>query len=158
MFHLIGGWMVREYRTWGVIMTSMLFILAVPVVNKGNASSSGKFLNTVFARIYKSPTRSIVVLLIILCAFLPWELKISSDFTIVPLHQIQVTPQVEGHIIKIYVDQGSRVNVNSLLLAGIENLDLAELSGNQGRIGCEESCSGSPKQDPARRRLKRPED
>ncbi|MBN2319284.1 MAG: efflux RND transporter periplasmic adaptor subunit [Acidobacteria bacterium] len=125
MFYLIGGWMVREYRTWGVIMASMLLVMAVPAVNRKNASSSGKFLKAVFARIYKSPTRSIVILLIILCAFLPWELKISSDFTIVPLKQVQVTSQVEGRLIDIHVDQGSRVSANSLL-AEIENLDLAD--------------------------------
>ena len=125
MFHLIGGWMVHEYRTWGVIMTSMLFLMAVPVVKKENVSASGKFLKAIFARVFKSPKLSILILLILLCAFLPWELKISGDFTIVPLQHVLVTPQVEGHIIKIFVDEGSRVAANSLL-AEIENLDLAD--------------------------------
>ncbi|MBN2243528.1 MAG: efflux RND transporter periplasmic adaptor subunit [Acidobacteria bacterium] len=125
MVHLIGGWMIREYRTWGAIIAAMLFVMTMPAVGKENATSSGKFLKAVFTRIYRSPRRSIALLLLFLCAFLPWELKISSDFTIVPLKQVQITPQVEGHITKIFVDQGSRVAANSIL-AEIENLDLAE--------------------------------
>ena len=125
MIYLIGGWMIREYRTWGVIMTSMLFVMAAPVVVKFDLSSSGKFVKTLFVLIRKSPKLSIALLLIVLVAFLPWELKISSDFTIVPLQRNSVTPKVSGNIIKIYVDEGSRVSTDSLL-AEMENLEIAE--------------------------------
>jgi putative peptide zinc metalloprotease protein len=125
MTRLIGGWMVQEYRTWGVIMASMLFAMAVPVVIKVNVSGSGKFLKAIFVRIRKSPKLSIALLFIVLGAFFPWELKITGDFTIVPQQYVAVTPLVEGNIIKIYVDEGSRVSAGSLL-AGIENLELTD--------------------------------
>jgi len=125
MGYHISGWLVREYETWGVIMASILFALAAPAAIKVKVPASGNFLKAVFVRIRKSPKFSILLLLIILCSFLPWELKISSDFTIVPLKEVSVTPQVSGHIIKIYVDESTRVSVNTVL-AEIQNLQLAD--------------------------------
>lgn len=125
MAHLIGGWMVREYRTWGMIMFTVLFAMTAPTVLKVKVPASGKFVKAVFTRIYKSPKLAIASILILLGLFFPWELKISSEFTIVPLKESSVTPQVPGNIIKIYVDQGSRVSVNSVL-AEIENLEIAD--------------------------------
>jgi multidrug resistance efflux pump len=58
------------------------------------------------------------------CSLLPWELKISGDFTIVASKKISITPQVEGNLKKIYVEQGDQVQKGQLL-AEIENLELS---------------------------------
>ena len=123
MIHLIGGWMIREYQTWGVIMTSMLIAMMAPALIKVKVSESQKFTKALIARFRKSPKIIFTLLLILLCLFLPWELKISGDFTIVPLNDVLITPEVDGTIKKIYVDQGDRVSEGSLL-AEMENLVL----------------------------------
>jgi len=125
MSYIISGWMVREYKTWGVIMASVLFAMAAPAATKVKVSASGKFFKAIFMRLRKSPKLSILILFVLLGAFFRWELKISSDFTIVPFQEVSVTPQVQGHIVKIHVDEGSRVSVNSVL-AEIENLELMD--------------------------------
>ena len=123
MIHLIGGWMIREYQTWGVIMTSMLIAMMAPALIKVKVSESQKFTKALILRFRKSPKIIFTLLLILLCLFLPWELKISGDFTIVPLSDVLITPEVDGTIKKIYVDQGDRVSKGSLL-AEMENLVL----------------------------------
>jgi putative peptide zinc metalloprotease protein len=125
MIHLIGGWMIREYQTWGVIMTSMLIAMMAPALIKVKVSESGKFTKAVVSRFRKSPKIIIFLLLIVMCMFLPWELKISGDFTIVPLQHASITSQVDGTIKKVYVDQGSQVSAGTLL-AEIENLELVK--------------------------------
>ena len=125
MIHLIGGWMVRKYQTWGVIMTSLLVAMMAPAIIDAKVSESDKFMKALIARFRKSPKIIIVLLLIVVCMFLPWELKISGDFTIVPLQHASITSQVDGTIKKVYVDQGSHV-FEGTLLAEIENLELAK--------------------------------
>jgi putative peptide zinc metalloprotease protein len=125
MIYLIGGWMVREYQTWGVIMTSMLIAMMAPALIKVKVSESQKFTKALIARFRKSPKIIFLLLLILLCLFLPWELKISGDFTIVPLQHASITSQVDGTIKKVYVDQGSHVSAGTLL-AEIENLELVK--------------------------------
>ena len=126
MIHLIGGWMVRKYQTWGVIMTSMLIVMMAPALIKVKVSESQKFTKALIARFRKSPKIIFPLLLILLCLFLPWELKISGDFTILPLQHASIKSQVDGTIKKVYVDQGSHVSAGTLL-AEIENLGLVKI-------------------------------
>jgi multidrug resistance efflux pump len=59
-----------------------------------------------------------------MAGFLPWELKISGDFTILASNRVSVSPQVLGSLKKIYVEQGTQVRVGEVL-AEIENLELS---------------------------------
>jgi HlyD family secretion protein len=106
-------------------MTSMLIAMMAPALIKVKVSESQKFTKALIARFRKSPKIIFLLLLILLCLFLPWELKISGDFTIVPLQHASITSQVDGTIKKVYVDQGSHVSAGTLL-AEIENLELVK--------------------------------
>lgn len=125
MSYTISGWMVREYKTWGVIMASILFAVAAPAAIKVKVSASGTFFRTLVTRLRKSPKLSILILFVLLALFFPWELKISGDFTIVPLKEVDVSAQVEGNISEIFVDEGMRVNAGSVM-AELENLQLKD--------------------------------
>lgn len=160
MIHLIGGWMIREYQTWGIIMTSMLIAMMAPALIKVKVSESQKFTKALIARFRKSPKIIFTLLLILLCLFLPWELKISGDFTIVPLQHASITSQVDGTIKKVYVNQGDHVSAGTLL-ATIENLDLvksqketrAELSAEKASLDRLKSGSRPEEIDEARKRV-----
>lgn len=124
MFQRLGGWMVREYQSWGVLLVSMLFLAVVPIANRENAEGSAKMLKLVVKRTGGTPWILVVLILILAAGFLPWELKISGDFTILASSKVSITPQVMGNLKKIYVDQGSRVSMDQVL-AEMENLELA---------------------------------
>lgn len=125
MFHRLGGWIIREYHTWGIVLTSILFLAVVPITRKENARASRKLFKGMIIRIRKAPLAFmslILVLMVIAC--LPWELKVSGDFVIIAAKRMSVTPQVAGNLKKIYVDQNSRVHAGDVL-AEMENLELS---------------------------------
>jgi putative peptide zinc metalloprotease protein len=119
----LGGWMIQQYQTWGVVLLAILFLTAIPAARKENWAASGKFLGRVATRFGKAPLFWILLCLIVFIGFIPWELKITGDFVILPTNQVSVSPQVEGTLKAILVDQGSRVHVGDVL-AEMENLDL----------------------------------
>lgn len=124
MFQRLGEWMVREYQSWGVLLISVLFLMVVPIAKKENAANSGKMLKLIIKRTGKTPWALIIICLLIAAGFLPWELKISGDFTIIAAKRVSVTPQVMGNLKKIYVGQGSQIRAGQLL-AEMENLEIA---------------------------------
>jgi HlyD family secretion protein len=93
-------------------------------VNKENAATSGRVTKAIMVRFRGNPVALLIVLLIVLAGFLPWELKISGDFTMLASNRVSVTPQVLGNLKKIYVEQGTRVRAGDVL-AEIENLELS---------------------------------
>jgi multidrug resistance efflux pump len=120
----VGGWLIDEYRFWGIILVCVLFLMAMPASNKENMQVSGKGSQPVKVRVRRLPIFLLILLLLGLAGFLPWELKISGDFTIIASKKVAVTPQVSGNLKKIYVEQGNQVQKDALL-AEIENLDLS---------------------------------
>jgi putative peptide zinc metalloprotease protein len=124
MFQRVGGWLLREYKSWGLVLISMVFILMVPAAGKDRSAESGKVTKAVILRFKESPLILILVLLILLAGFLPWELKVSGDFTMRASNRVLVTPQVMGNLKKIFVDQGSHVRAGDVI-AEIENLELS---------------------------------
>ena len=126
MFGRVGGWIIQEYRFWGIILTSLLFLVTVPITKKENVQTSRKLFKGLVIRIRKAPLIFMALTLVILViGFLPWQLKISGDFTILASRKVSVTPQVVGNLKKIYVEQGEHVQAGQLL-AEIENLELSD--------------------------------
>ena len=124
MFQRVGGWIIDEYQSWGVFLISVLVLMAIPSANKENMPTSGKAIHPVKVRVRKFPLALLLLLLLVAAAFLPWELKISGDCTIIASKKISVTPQVAGNLKNIYVEQGQLVKSGELL-AEIENLELS---------------------------------
>jgi putative peptide zinc metalloprotease protein len=124
MAQRLGGWIVHEYHFWGILLVSVLFFMAMPNANRENKTVSGKGTQLVKLRIRKFPIALLALILILIASFLPWELKISGDFTIIASQRVSVTPQVSGNLKKIHVEQGQQV-AKEALLAEIENLELS---------------------------------
>lgn len=124
MFERLGGWIVREYRSWGVVLISLLFFMTMPMARRENVAASGKMTKAVIVRFRKNPAILIIVVLVLLAGFLPWELKISGDFTILASRKISVSPQVPGHLKGIHAEQGKPVRAGDVL-AVMENLELS---------------------------------
>ncbi len=125
MLHRIGGWIIQEYRFWGILATSALFLATVPITRKENVETSRRLLSGMIIRIRKKPLIYMgFFLLALLVGFLPWQLKISGEFAITAEQKVSVTPQVVGNLKRIHVDQGDRVQAGQLL-AEIENLELS---------------------------------
>ena len=124
MVQRVGGWIVHQYHFWGILLVSVLFFMAMPGVNKDNRTVSGRGAQTVKVRISRFPVVLLALILVLIAGFLPWELKISGDFTIIASKRVSVTPQVSGNLKKIYAEQGKQVHQGDLL-AEIENLELS---------------------------------
>jgi putative peptide zinc metalloprotease protein len=119
----LGGWMVREFQGWGVLAISALLLVALPAANKENVKGAGKYLVVVTARLGKSIASLIVLLILLVVCFLPWELKVAGDFAMLPYSSVLINAQIEGTLKAIYVDEGSRVRKDEVL-ADIENLEI----------------------------------
>ena len=124
MFQRLGGWLIREYHFWGVLLTSALLLMILPDSGSKNMPDTSKPARSVRIRIGKLPVILLILVVLGACSMLPWELKISGDFTIIASKKISVTPQVEGNLRKISVEQGDQVRKGQVL-AEIENLELS---------------------------------
>jgi putative peptide zinc metalloprotease protein len=121
----LGGWMIRQYQGFGLLLSSLLIVIAIaPVAARENKAFAATLLKSAIKRIKKSPGISLIIGLIIVAGFIPWELKVSGDFSVLAAKKIAVTPQVSGNLKTIYVEQGNRVHSGDVL-AEIENLELA---------------------------------
>ncbi|MGA2262625.1 MAG: biotin/lipoyl-binding protein, partial [Acidobacteriota bacterium] len=119
----LGTWMVSEYGRWGILLFSAICLMVVPITGKENVAATGKMVSGVGKRIRKAPYLLIAVAIILAAGFLPWELKVTGEFTILPNSTVAVNPQIEGTLKSIYVDEGSQVKKGDVL-AEIQNLDL----------------------------------
>ncbi len=124
MVQRVGGWIVHQYHFWGILLVSVLFFMAMPIADKENRAVSGRGVQPVRLRIRKFPFMLLALIAILIAGFLPWELKISGDFTIIPSKRVLVTPQVSGHLKNILVEQGKQVRRGETL-AAMENLELS---------------------------------
>ncbi len=120
----LGSWMITEYRTWGILMFSVICVSVVPAASKENVAATGKLLASLGARVRKSPYLSTMLAAALVACFLPWELKVTGDFTILPNSAVSVNLQVPGTLTKILVDEGTPVKSGDVL-AEIQNLELS---------------------------------
>lgn len=120
----LGAWMVGQYRIWGVLLLSVLCLMVVPVTSKDNVAAAARLAGGVGTRIKKAPYLLIGAIIILAAAFVPWELKVTGDFAILPSSKVAINPQVEGTLKAIFVDEGDVVKKGEEL-AEIQNLDLS---------------------------------
>jgi putative peptide zinc metalloprotease protein len=120
----LGGWMIQQYQGFGLFLSSILIVAIAPIAAKENTSFASTLFKSVLKRIRNKPRISLILVLIIVAGFIPWELKVSGDFSVLAAKKISVTPQVPGNLKSIFVEQGNRIRIGDVL-AEIENLDLA---------------------------------
>ena len=120
----LGAWMIGQYQVWGVLLFSVICLMVVPVTSKSNVAAAAQLAGGVGTRIKKAPYLLIGVAMILAAGFIPWELKVTGDFAILPNSKVAVNPQVEGTLKSIFVDEGDVVTKGEVL-AEIQNLDLS---------------------------------
>jgi len=123
MISRLGGWLVREYQAWGLILIAGIALSAVPIGKKEDQKVRGRLTVRLAVRLGRTPWVILLLILLAVTAFLPWELKVSGDFTIRPNQQVSVNPEINGTLQAINVDEGARVKAGQVL-AVIQNLDL----------------------------------
>jgi multidrug resistance efflux pump len=119
----LGGWLVEEYQTWGLVFAAVIVLMAIPVSTKADVLAGTHFLGRLASRVSRAPLVLLGMALAVGGAFLPWELKVSGDFTILPNKKVAVNPEIEGTLKSIKVDEGDRVKSGDVL-AEIQNLEL----------------------------------
>jgi len=123
-FGRLAGWMINRYQTWGMMLVAAVILLALPA---GRGAAAGAKLNSVGGIVKRIKTWQRVLFILLFLAvigLLPWELKVSGDFTIFANRKISVNPEVDGTLKAIHVEEGQRVRANDIL-AEMENLSLA---------------------------------
>jgi multidrug resistance efflux pump len=121
-FGRLAGWIVNEYQVWGMIAVAAFILMAV--LGTRNASAKSQTPGGIVKRIKKTPRVLIILAILVVVGFFPWELKVSGDFTILASKKILVSPEVDGTLKAIYASEGQRVRVNDVL-AEMQNLELA---------------------------------
>ncbi len=138
MIERLGSWLISEYRTWGAILLSALIFAIIPGVRKDKEMSRPKTPMRVVIRFRRAPRLLILLSILLIVALLPWELKIPGDFTIIPNKRVSISPQVEGILKSIRVDEGVRVHTGDLL-AEMENLELSNTyEDTKGQLATQE--------------------
>ncbi len=123
MLGRLGGWMVREYRTWGAVAFVVLCLMLIPAHGGPKEPPAAKMPKGAALRLKKLPQILIVLAVLAAAGFIPWELKVAGDFTIQPQKEVSVTPQVDGTLKSIRVDEGDAVRAGDML-AELQNLKL----------------------------------
>jgi putative peptide zinc metalloprotease protein len=139
MLERLGTWLVSEFQTWGVVLISVLVLAAIPPGKKDETAAGTMSRFRIVIRLRKSPRFLIPLFLIFVAGLLPWELKISGDFTIIPNKKVSISPQVEGILKLIRVDEGERVHTGDVL-AEMENLELGNAyEDTKGELAAQEA-------------------
>jgi len=138
-FQRLGAWLVGEFQIWGILLISMLIFAAVPLARSETAAAGTRVLSKVALRFKKAPRLVVLLCVAAIGGFLPWELKIAGDFTILPNKSVSISPQVEGILKAIAVDEGERVHVSDVL-AEMENLELSNsYEDTKGELATQEA-------------------
>ncbi len=124
MFQRLGSWLASEFQTWGIVFVCALVLAAIPAVHRENPPDGAKKPFRVVIKLGKSRRLLVLLFAVFIIGLLPWELKISGDFTIIPNKKVSISPQVEGILKTIHVDEGERVHKEDVL-AEMENLELS---------------------------------
>ncbi len=134
MLERIGSWLLQSYGIWGLLFAAALCLMAMTGVRE-NAVPQSKGLGAfVLGKVKKLRHLVLLMAVLVVASILPWELKVGGDFAILPYSEVTVTPQVDGTLKSIHVDEGHAVQVGSVL-AEIENLELSDsYEGTKGEL------------------------
>ncbi len=123
MIDRLGGWLVEQYQAWGLALALAIILMIVPTPGREDVKAGGRFAGRVVVRVQKTPLLILLLLILVASVFLPWELKVSGDFTILPKSKVTINPEIEGTLKVIRVDEGDRVKTGDVL-AEMRNLEL----------------------------------
>ncbi|MBM3792010.1 MAG: HlyD family efflux transporter periplasmic adaptor subunit, partial [Acidobacteria bacterium] len=135
MLDRVGSWLVREYQAWGLVLLSTVLLMAIPAAARETIAQGTGLFAGAMARIKKVPQMVFLLAAMFAAGFIPWELKVTGDFVLQPEREVSVTPQVDGTLKVIQVDEGDLVRAGDVL-AELENLDLNNaFEDTKGELG-----------------------
>jgi multidrug resistance efflux pump len=150
-----GSYLTWRYQGWGFAMASGLVTAmfwtpirgllprggAVPLAQVTNGPAGAGPVENEAApsarRLWRSPKLELLALTaatFVLLFLLPREVKVSGEFTVLPLHNAEVRAQVEGIIERVYVLEGERVRAGDTILLLDEREYRADLAGVEAEI------------------------
>jgi multidrug resistance efflux pump len=150
-----GGYLTWRYQGWGFVMasglvTAMFWSPIRALLPKGNAVASAPVQNggedaaapteapaSGGLRPWHSPKLKLLALAagtLVLLYLVPRDLKVSGEFTVLPLHNADVRAQVEGIIERVYVGEGDRVAVGDTIVRLDDREYRAALSAVEAEI------------------------
>jgi len=115
----LGTFLVARYQGWGGAFFAGFLI----IIFRGTLRKTGRLLASFFSgstRIIQRVKRlaKLALVLALIAAglyFIKTDFKISGEFTILPIHNAEIRPEVEGIIEEIVRDEGDVVNAGDLI-------------------------------------------
>ncbi|MCI0567660.1 MAG: efflux RND transporter periplasmic adaptor subunit [Acidobacteria bacterium] len=110
----IGGALVRRYQGWGFVLFTGLIgaVLSNPI----KTTLRGLRPATESVRKPRRPTKKLVIFFSLL-ALVPaalflgsMDLRVSGEFTVLPVQNADIRAEVEGIVEQVFVEEGSKVN------------------------------------------------
>jgi len=115
-----GSYLVEQYQAPGFIAFSGLLVTVFrnPLGNAARTLSSPlRFPAEALTRLKRPVTRGVLMAIgLALLLLVRMELKVSGEFTVLPIRNADVHAAVEGTIEQLYVEEGDRVRAGQVLL------------------------------------------
>jgi putative peptide zinc metalloprotease protein len=126
-----GAYMVWRYQGWGAVLFTALLagVFRQPLRRALNGVRSELAQTLTRLRFLKKLARIFAVLAIATSILFFWrtQLKVSGEFTILPIHNLEVRTEVEGIIQEVFHDEGDAVNRGDLVVRLADRDTRAEL-------------------------------
>jgi multidrug resistance efflux pump len=107
-----AGYLVDRYQGVGFILFAAIFLFAFR--NHIRRVMVG-FVHMMTASMKRLPALVFLIALLIVLFFVHMELKVSGEFTILPIQNADIRAEVEGVIQEIYVNEGDTVDKGGLI-------------------------------------------
>jgi len=134
----VGSYLVERYQGAGFVLYAgllmMMFRGPLGMALPGPSARFGAWRERIGSM--KRPLKLLGLLAVALAVvFLGWmELKVSGEFTVLPLHNADIRAEVEAIIVEVYVEEGQWVRKGDLLARLSERDYRAELRKVEGEI------------------------
>jgi len=133
----VGGALVRRYQAWGFIFFAILLggLFQQPLKKLLHAPWAFFRVRAGMSIWQKRVLRiSVLAVLLVLSIVCRTELRISGEFTVLPMRNADVRAEVEGIIQEIYVDEGDTVKKGDRIASLFDRDYRAELRKLKGEL------------------------
>jgi hypothetical protein len=131
------GYLVDRYHGW-----DLFYSLPSSCLHFESIAGNGGFVHMITASMKRLPALVFLIALLIVLFFVHMELKVSGEFTILPIQNADIRAEVEGVIQGIYVNEGDTVDKGGL----IASLCDRDYSTDLQKVGAELYEKGKPQQ------------
>jgi Multidrug resistance efflux pump len=109
----LGGALVRRYQGWGFILFTLLFgaVLSNPIKStlRGLRPAPESAPKPKRARMKHVRSLALLALIAAVLYFVHMDLRVSGEFTVLPVQNADIRAEVEGIVEQVFVEEGSKV-------------------------------------------------